>query len=142
MRQWFTVSQKAHLDIKVLQQLTHLSSSTATYSDYAAVATSLWGGLVKQYAGELASLTQVQGKVEEQKRNVLLGLVIQQLSEKGLRITNARDLYDYLLIDVEVSGVVEISYVKEAISAVQLYIQRCRNHLEQGVSVDEELDQW
>ena len=36
----------------------------------------------------------------------------------------------------------QTSYVKEAISAVQLYINRCRNHLEPGIIVDQKLQQW
>ena len=47
-----------------------------------------------------------------------------------------RNLYEYLLIDGEMSGCSEISYIKEALNATQLYLQRCRLGLEPGATTN------
>ena len=44
------------------------------------------------------------------------------------------DLYDYLLIDVEMSGCADISYIKQAILSVQLYMKRAHMMLEPGIT--------
>ena len=146
LQRWFTISQQLNLDIATLWQIQQLSISNDNeniYSDYSTVADTIWGGLTKSYKDNLKQLTQIKGLIEEQKRTALLGLVLNYLQVKEKKpVQTARDLYEYLLIDVEVSGIVETSYISEAISAVQLYLHRCRNHLEAGVNVQAELNDW
>ena len=142
LQAYFGLAEQLNLDIVSLYNFTQISSKT-DYSTYQGLADALWGGLQKQYHGQPKVLSALQGKLEEAKRSALLELVINYLStEKKLPISIARDLYEYLLIDVEVSGIVETSYINEAISAVQLYIYRCLNSLEPGVMVEEELHKW
>ncbi|MDP1678675.1 MAG: neuraminidase-like domain-containing protein [Candidatus Nitrotoga sp.] len=50
--------------------------------------------------------------------------------------TDSGDLFDYFLIDVEMSPCMQTSRIKQAISSVQLFIQRCRMNLEPKVSPD------
>ncbi len=52
-----------------------------------------------------------------------------------MRLSTSRihEIYDYLLIDVDMSDVAQISYIKEALNAIQLYMNRCRSKLESGV---------
>jgi hypothetical protein len=57
-------------------------------------------------------------------------------------VKNTRNLYEYLLIDVETSGVAQISYIKEALNAVQLYLNRCRQRLEPGIEHFEIPEVW
>jgi hypothetical protein len=58
----------------------------------------------------------------------------------------ANDLYAYFLIDVEMGPCQKTSRIKQAISSVQLFVQRCLLNLESNVSADEETDvnwkQW
>ncbi|PWW01255.1 virulence plasmid A protein [Paenibacillus cellulosilyticus] len=79
--------------------------------------------------------SQIDGEVQEQKRSALVNAAIIQLgkSPDTAWIRNTRDLYEYLLIDVEMSGVAQISSIKEALNAVQLYLLRCRERLESGI---------
>lgn len=78
---------------------------------------------------------QIGGKTASAKRNALIGATIFALrsADATAYIQNTRDLHDYLLIDVDMSDVAQISYIKEALNAVQLYMNRCRSKLEMGV---------
>lgn len=84
-----------------------------------------------------ASWTEVNDKIvsklNEQKRNALVWLVLWQLRKDFPTFTSLRQLYEFLLIDVEMSGCAMVSAIVEGISAVQLYLQRCRLNLELGV---------
>ena len=116
-----------------LAQLAGLSPNTAREPAENAAAHGLWGGLQSHYGGQPAILDGIQARLNEEWRDHLVPLVIFQLANPD--IATPRDLYAYLLIDVEVSGVVMTSPVVEAISAVQLYVYRCLNNLEAGVTV-------
>ena len=50
-------------------------------------------------------------------------------------IKDTKALSEYLLLDVDVSSKVETSFVKEAITALQLYVHRCEMNLESGASL-------
>ena len=142
LQAYFTTTQQLNLAIQSTWRLKALHATTA-YGDFQNAAHTLWAGLQKQYQDQPATLTTIQNALNANKRDALLRLMMHQLrTQKGLPITTTRDLYEYLLIDVAVMGEVKTSYVKEAIAAVQLYIYRCRNHLEPGVTVAKELDTW
>lgn len=147
LQQWFTVAGQLNLDIPVLWKIYELSDAETgnkgdIYGLYSSIAGALWGSLTALYQNDLRQLSQIRGVIEEKKRTALVDLVIKSLKKDGIPVETARDLYEYLLIDVEISGVVETSKISEAISAVQLYLHRCRNHLEKGVSVQNELGEW
>jgi hypothetical protein len=72
--------------------------------------------------------------LETQKRNALLGYAIWVLNKQFPVIQKPSDLYQYLLIDVEMSGCDSISYIAQGIASIQLYMQRCRMMLEPGVT--------
>lgn len=56
---------------------------------------------------------------------------------------DANGLYGYYLIDVEMSSCMETSRLKQAISSVQLFIQRCLMSLERGVNLEpDETEEW
>ncbi len=79
---------------------------------------------------------QINGEVQEQKRTALIRTALNQLAQQPATswIKNTRNLYEYLLIDVEMGGSTRISYIKEALNAVQLYLIRCRERLEPSIS--------
>lgn len=66
-------------------------------------------------------------------RDALLPLVRAQLNANYKDITADRNVYEFLLTDVEMGPETSISYVKEALNACQTYLQRCRLRLEPGV---------
>ena len=43
------------------------------------------------------------------------------------KITTAEDLYEYLLLDPNVSGQIKTSRIAEAVASAQLYLHRCRD---------------
>ncbi|NSL86929.1 hypothetical protein ECE50_008820 [Chitinophaga sp. Mgbs1] len=72
---------------------------------------------------------------DTQKRNALVGYTIWMLQETGFDfIREPSDLYQFLLIDVEMSACDSVSRIAQGISSVQLYMQRCRMMLEDGVT--------
>ena len=80
--------------------------------------------------------------IQKKKRDSLYNWVVSHLSsETGKKITSF-DLYDYFLIDIEVSDDIETSRVKEAISAAELYLQRVKLNLENHVKKHTIPDTW
>ncbi len=76
---------------------------------------------------------RIRAELDEALRDVLLTTVQWQYSQRWDVEVTARSLYEYLLIDVSMSGCAEVSRIKEGINAVQLYLQRCRLNQEPGV---------
>ncbi|WP_264707930.1 Tc toxin subunit A-related protein [Wolbachia endosymbiont (group B) of Agriphila straminella] len=66
----------------------------------------------------------------QQKRDILAKYMIYKHNLK-----NMRDLYSYLLIDVEMSDCSKISPLKAALNSIQLYIHRCMMKLEKNTEV-------
>ncbi|MDN5201284.1 neuraminidase-like domain-containing protein [Fulvivirgaceae bacterium BMA10] len=80
---------------------------------------------------------QIEGDVNIVKRNALLKYTIWLLNQADWLVTKIDtpdDLYQYLLIDVEMSGCKDTSYIVQGTTTVQLYMQRCRMMLEPGVT--------
>jgi hypothetical protein len=143
LQAYFDIAQQLYIDISTLYQLTETINTAQDGTIQQALAAALWAGLQQAYQDQPARLAALQSSVDEIQRSALLELVIYRVrTSKGLPIITARDLSEYLLIDVEVSGVVQTSYIQEAISCVQLYVHRCMNHLETGVEVQGELHRW
>lgn len=73
------------------------------------------------------SNSTVLQSIKEARRNVLVDHYIANNIPKDLtdKITDAESLYEYLLLDTKVSEQVKTSPIAEAISSVQLYINRC-----------------
>ncbi|ATY30929.1 Tc toxin subunit A-related protein [Sphingomonas psychrotolerans] len=69
---------------------------------------------------------KLDGAIAERSRAALAPYVVWKTPD----VTTLRGLSEYLLIDVEVSGILQISYIREALNAAQLYLQRCRLRLE------------
>ncbi|SDA19785.1 virulence plasmid A protein [Nitrosospira sp. Nsp18] len=75
----------------------------------------------------------LSGNLAVHLRDALLALVLSQLNTDDAPIKNARNVYEFLLTDVEMGPTTTISYIVEALNASQLYLQRCRLQLEPGV---------
>jgi DNA-binding transcriptional MerR regulator len=87
---------------------------------------------------------QLRDEFNEKKRDALTPYVIllenAKIQDPKQRLENTRDLYSKLLIDVDMGSLAEISKIKEAIAAVQLYIHRYLVNLERvGIRGEEDL---
>jgi len=78
--------------------------------------------------------------LNEARRDALVPYYLQYvIPTRGLgalaqRIKTPEDLYEYLLLDPQVSAKVKTSRIAEAIASTQLYLHRCREQLEPEVS--------
>ncbi|MGH1337273.1 MAG: neuraminidase-like domain-containing protein [Aureispira sp.] len=82
---------------------------------------------------------EIQDQIRLQKRNALVAYA-RNYDAQGNRVYySTNDLYHIHLIDPQMSACQLTSRIKQAISAVQLYVQRCRLGLEQDqIQVNEE----
>jgi hypothetical protein len=80
----------------------------------------------------------IRNRLNERERDALVSLLMYQLGNNEdsknyfNNMDSPQDLSDFLLIDVEMSGVAKISKVKQGINTLQRYIQRCHMGLEKG----------
>jgi peptidoglycan hydrolase-like protein with peptidoglycan-binding domain len=74
--------------------------------------------------------TQVHNRLRSQLRNALVAYLLQKPEIKDLGLKDTNDLYSYFLIDVEMDSCMLTSRLKQAISSVQLFVQRCLLNLE------------
>lgn len=70
------------------------------------------------------------------QRNALLPYLIWQLHSSAdfSYIRDSSDVYQYLLLDVEMGACDTSSYIAQGIASVQVYLQRCRMNFEPGVT--------
>jgi len=76
------------------------------------------------------------------RRDALLPFTIWHLNKTFPSIRQASDVYQFLLIDVEMGGCMTTSYIAQGIGSVQLYMQRVRMGLETGADTREIPDIW
>ncbi|MCV4264265.1 Tc toxin subunit A-related protein [Pseudomonas capsici] len=89
-------------------------------------------------------------ELEEQRRDALVGYYLGQLvpsnaTSAPLGLTTPDDLYEYLLIDNQVSGEVETSRVAQGIASIQQYINAIYYGMEPGYTQgfdDDHLQLW
>ncbi|KAF5723685.1 toxin subunit [Fusarium mundagurra] len=74
-------------------------------------------------------------QLRETQRTVFIEYLLQQPYIKNASISDAGGLFDLLLIDVQMGSQFEITRMKQAISTVQLYVQRCLLGLEADAGV-------
>ncbi|WP_217591283.1 neuraminidase-like domain-containing protein [Burkholderia sp. GbtcB21] len=98
------------------------SGSRLTWADKRTAADAVMTG-VARYG---ASASAVEHPLDEACRDALVGYLLKKILPDKLitNITNAEQLYSYLLLDVNVSSEVTTTQLLEAISSVQLYINR------------------
>ncbi len=80
------------------------------------------------------AMAELSRGLDEQERDALAPYTLWLLGQQYPSLRRQSDLYQYLLIDVGMSGCDSVSPIAEGIAAVQLYMQRCRLMLEPGVT--------
>jgi hypothetical protein len=105
-------------------------------TDYAALKTAsdvVLGTFAAKYDDETVretTLEPYQDRINVAKRDALCDYVIARQPE--LKFRDHGEIYDYFLLDVDMSGCFRTSRVVCAISSVQLYVQRCTLNLERS----------
>lgn len=79
----------------------------------------------------LAVAKPLRDELREQQRAALIAYILDEMASQGIK--DANDLFSYLLIDVEMSSCMMTSRIKQAISSVQLFVNRCLMNLEPDV---------
>ncbi len=149
MQDCFQTGANLKLDMSGLLQMAALSDLPAQVDDaawaaYASASTAAVASFKARFGGPgwAEALRPVQESIDEAKRVPLAGYALLKLNERFASITDSDDLYSYLLIDVEMSGCADISYIKQAILSVQLYMQQARMMLEPGITKVKVPDIW
>ena len=144
----FALSSQTTMDTFALQSIAELANLKlrnaegqliqANWETYEATAQATLSAVAARYGDpEFDGVyREIEGQLLVEQRDALLGYALWTLSgEPGLGwIRKPSDLYQYLLIDVEMSGCDSTSYIAQGISSVQLYLQRARMNLEPGVT--------
>jgi hypothetical protein len=81
-------------------------------------------------------------RLREAQRDALVAFLVPRMSAQG--VTTANQLYEHFLVDVGMQSCLATSRIKQAISAVQLFVQRCLLGLESPQVQPEDIDgeQW
>jgi hypothetical protein len=101
----------------------------------------------------LTVVQPINDAIREMQRDALVAYILVQsgpsiLATLGIattpnRVPTADDLYNYFLLDVEMEPCMQTSRVRLALSAVQLFIERCLRNLEPEVNpADIDATQW
>lgn len=70
-------------------------------------------------------------QLRNHQKEALVGYLLQQEELIKWNVTDADGLFEYFLIDVQMDACMETSRIKQAISSVQLFVQRCLLGLEE-----------
>ncbi len=70
-------------------------------------------------------------QLRNHQKEALVGYLLQQEELITWNVTDADGLFEYFLIDVQMDACMETSRIKQAISSVQLFVQRCLLGLEE-----------
>jgi len=79
-------------------------------------------------------LKPLNDHLRKNQKNALIAYLLQQPELKAANVKDAEGLFEYFLIDVQMETCMETSRIKQAISSVQLFIQRCLLGLEEHYS--------
>ena len=139
----FALGAAIGADIASLLKFAHLSQmpaaiDDASWAEYADTAATALGTLRAKYTDEEwpAAYRPVLDTLNQAKRDALVPYAVHILGRHVAGIDDVDSLYNYLLIDVEMTGCADISYIAQAILSVQLYMQRARMMLEPGIRQD------
>jgi len=107
----------------------------------AAAANSVQYLLKSKYSNEewLKTIAPVSDTLRKKRRDALVAWLLDN-KEKWDKPT---DIYKHLLIDTEMAACMDTSRIKQAISSVQLFIDRCLMGLESGLTLSDDFaKQW
>lgn len=134
----FNIMATLGADTAYINTLLPFSNTVAplpTWDDYKNTAANVLAKVSGQYGSDWGTVSQaVMGQQSQYERNVLLSFLLPKLSAIDSSINTVRAAYEFLLTNVEIGTAAQTSVIVEATSAAQLYLQRCRLLLEEGVT--------
>ena len=138
MKRGFDLAAKLGVDVQTLIQLCKLHDAETGFDQFSAAAHGLLGVVKSKYSDDEWEkiFGPIRDHLNEQERSALVGLLMHQLRQNEViakhfdGMNSRQDLSDYLLIDVEMSGLAKVSVVKQGLNTLQRYIQRCHMGLE------------
>ena len=128
-----------------LSRVTELAGADVT----AAQADGLMAAVRGKYDGPswTAIAKPINDRLRERYRGALLAHALQLPEIRNRSIRTPAQLYEFFLIDCEMGACMDTSRIKQAISSVQLFVQRCFLNLEvehgiEGDSLDAQRWRW
>jgi hypothetical protein len=131
LQQALTVADKIGVDLDLLF---HWAVPTSKFNTRRKIAESIKNAIRAKY--NQTEWEQVVKPLHDQLRNhqkeALIDYLLQQKELIDWNVTDADGLFEYFLIDVQMEPCMETSRIKQAISSVQLFVQRCFLGLEEA----------
>ncbi|KMJ46988.1 toxin [Xenorhabdus khoisanae] len=131
--QWISVSQQLNIAPQGVSALVALDyipripgNALPTYSQWETSANILTAGLDSQQADSLHTF------LDEARSAALSTYYIRQVASTAAAIQSRDDLYQYLLIDNQVSAAIKTTRIAEAIASIQLYVNRTLESAEEN----------
>lgn len=132
---WLTVAQLAQFAAVSGFSLQRLSSWAQPLSDFEhlnAVAIDVQNAIRAKYSEKdwADFAPTVSNPLRERRRDALVNYLLVQQPLKDWGVIDAGSLFEYFLIDVQMSACMDTSRVRQALSSVQLFVTRCLLNLE------------
>ncbi|AWK40888.1 toxin [Photorhabdus laumondii subsp. laumondii] len=127
--QWTNVANDFNISPQGISSLIALdyiqpSQKTPTYSQWENAAMVLTAGLDTQQMNTLHAF------LDESRSTALSNYYISKIANRAAAIKSRDDLYQYLLIDNQVSAAIKTTRIAEAIASIQLYVNRALENIE------------
>ncbi|MBS9437738.1 toxin [Photorhabdus noenieputensis] len=124
--QWVNIARQLNISPQGVSTLAQVmtAKSPPDYSQWEKVATILTAGLDTQQDNALHTF------LDESRSAALSEYYIRKVANADAKVKNRDDLYQYLLIDNQVSAAIKTTPIAEAITSIQLYINRALKNME------------
>ncbi|NDK99948.1 neuraminidase-like domain-containing protein [Photorhabdus bodei] len=127
--QWTNVANDFNISPQGISSLIALdyiqpSQKTPTYSQWENAVMVLTAGLDTQQMNTLHAF------LDESRSTALSNYYIGKIANRAAAIKSRDDLYQYLLIDNQVSAAIKTTRIAEAIASIQLYVNRALENIE------------
>ncbi|WP_240042340.1 neuraminidase-like domain-containing protein [Photorhabdus khanii] len=123
IQQWVNIARQLNVSPPDVSALMKLQAEKSTYVQWENIATILTAGLDTQQANTLHTFL-------DESRSAALSTYYIANKDKDAEIKNRDDLYQYLLIDNQVSAAIKTTPIAEAITSIQLYVNRALKNME------------
>ena len=130
LHDFIELSHRTGLGIKQLIDWTNVNPTTQTIIAVKDTLRSLY-----DTQGWLDTLKPINDTIRAQQRDALVAFTLQKMSthDGTKHIDTPSKLFEFFLIDVEMGTCMGTSRIRQAISAVQLFVQRCLMNLEKDI---------
>lgn len=147
LKKVFDLSDKIGVDVYFLKELysfKDLPSLSGSWNVYKKFSNTILEAVKSKYSTKAweGIYTDIKSTIELKKRDKLLTAAIWKIGQTYSDINDSNSLYKYLLLDVDMGSEAQISYIKQGLNSIQLYLHRCRMNLEKGVATNNIPEVW